>query len=273
MIHDVDSLDNIFPSVSNIAFSSATSASLETNSNTIDLSESSMAAGGLNNADKVYDASNENQGQFEERRVLPTFENATSHSAFAPSPASTILSSVAVSNELQPFTETYVPNDERFTLLNELQQQNATDTSTDLEAIKEEQLKQEAVASEEHRRSRLPPEPGNLENKVTLSVRHPEFGTLHRSFRPDAAMNVAYDCVGSLCSKPMYFGLYSKDCHEPVPPPSNVKLYDKTVLNLVILNQPLDFEEDCEITLPGYSNSVTRCIGTMKQKEIRKNLN
>ena len=67
MIHDVDSLDNIFPSVSNIAFSSATSASLETNSNTIDLSESSMAAGGLNTADKVYDASNENQGQFEER--------------------------------------------------------------------------------------------------------------------------------------------------------------------------------------------------------------
>ena len=261
-----DDLDDIFPSVSNIAFSSATSASLETNSNTINLSESSMVAGDLNNAEKVYDASNENEARFKERRVLPTFENATSHSAFVPSPVSTILSSVAVSNELQSFTEIYVPNDERFTLLNELQQPYATDTSIDLEAIKEEELKQKAVALQEHQRSRLPPEPRNLESKVTLSVRHPEFGTLRRSFLPDAAMNVAYDWVGSLCSKPMYFGLYSKDCHKPVPPPSNVKLYDKTVLNLGILNQPLDFQEDCEITMPGYSNSLTKCIGTIEAK-------
>ena len=57
-----DDLDDIFPSVSNIAFSSATSASLETNSNTINLSESSPAAGDLNNADKVYDASNLTKG-------------------------------------------------------------------------------------------------------------------------------------------------------------------------------------------------------------------
>ena len=142
----VDDLDDIFPSVSNIAFSSATSASLETNSNMINLSESSLAAGNLNNTDKVYDASNKNEVQFEERRVLPTFENATSHSAIVPSPASTILSSAAVSDELQSFTETSGPNDERFTLLNEPEQLYATDTSVDLEAIKEEELKQKAVA-------------------------------------------------------------------------------------------------------------------------------
>ena len=45
----------------------------------------------LNNGPKVYDASNENEEHFEERRVLPTFENTTSHSAFVPSPSSTIL--------------------------------------------------------------------------------------------------------------------------------------------------------------------------------------
>ena len=99
-----DDLDDIFPSVSNIAFSSATSASLETNSNTINLHESSPAEGNLKNAGKVYDASNENEEHFEERKVLPTFENATSHSAFVPA-HSTFLSSVAVSNELQSFTE------------------------------------------------------------------------------------------------------------------------------------------------------------------------
>ena len=142
----VDDLDDIFPSVSNIAFSSATSASLETNSNMINLSESSLAAGNLNNTDKVYDASNKNEVQFEERRVLPTFENATSHSAIVPSPASAILSSAAVSDELQSFTETSGPNDERFTLLNEPEQLYETDTSVDLEAIKEEELKQKAVA-------------------------------------------------------------------------------------------------------------------------------
>ena len=100
-----DDLDYIFPSVSNIAFLSATSASLETNSNTINLHESSSAEGNLKNAGKVYDASNENEEHFEERRVLPTFENATSHSAFVPAPSSTFLSSVAMSNELQSFTE------------------------------------------------------------------------------------------------------------------------------------------------------------------------
>ena len=100
-----DDLDDIFPSVSNIAFSSATFASLETNSSTINLHESSLAEGNLKNAGKVYDASNENEEHFEERRVLPTFENATSHSAFVPAPSSTFLSSVAMSNELQSFTE------------------------------------------------------------------------------------------------------------------------------------------------------------------------
>ena len=33
-----------------------------------------------------------------------------------------------------------------------------------------------------------------------------------------------------------------------------------------ILNQPLDFEEDCEITMPGYSNSLGKCIGTIEAK-------
>ena len=64
----------------------------------------------------------------------------------------------------------------------------------------------------------------------------------------------------------MCFGLYSKDFHVPVPPPSNVKLYDKTVLNFGILNQPLDFEKNCKITMPGYSNSFAKCIGTIEAK-------
>ena len=119
---------------------------------------------------------------------------------------------------------------------------------------------------QKHRRLRLPLEPRNLKDKVTLSDRHLEFGTVRRSFRPDAAMNVAYDRVGSFCSKPVYFGLYSKYCHRPVPPPSNVNLYDKTVLNLGILNQPLDFEEDCEIAMPGYSKSLAKCIETIEAK-------
>ena len=64
----------------------------------------------------------------------------------------------------------------------------------------------------------------------------------------------------------MYFGLYSKNFHGPVPPPSNVKLYDKTVLNFEILNQPLDFEEDCKIMMLGYSNTLAKCIGTIEAK-------
>ena len=146
----VDDLDDIFPSVSNIAFSSATSASLETNSKTINMYESSPAEGNLNNAGKVCDTSNENEEHSKERRVLPTFENATSHLVFVLSTSFTILSSVAVSNELQSFTETYVSNDGRFTLLNEHQHSYATDTSIDLEAIKEEELKEKAISFQEH---------------------------------------------------------------------------------------------------------------------------
>ena len=76
-----DGLDEIFPSVSNIAFSSPTSLSRQANSNKlyqlINLYQSSPADDNLNNADKVYDASNKNEERFKERRVLPTFENAT----------------------------------------------------------------------------------------------------------------------------------------------------------------------------------------------------
>ena len=39
-----------------------------------------------------------------------------------------------------------------------------------------------------------------------------------------------------------------------------------TVLKFRILNQPLHFEEDCEITMPGYLNSLAKCIGTIEAK-------
>ena len=65
------------------------------------------------------------------------------------------------------------------------------------------------------------------------------------------------------------FGLYSKNFHGPVPPPSNVKLYDKTVLNFEILNQPLDFEEECKIMMLGYSNTLAKRTGTI---EVKRNM-
>ena len=68
----------------------------------------------------------------------------------------------------------------------------------------------------------------------------------------------------------MYCGLYSKDCHGPVTSSSSAKLYDKTVLSLGILNQPLDFEEDCEITRPGYSSSLAKCIGMIEAKRDKE---
>ena len=106
---------------------------------------------------------------------------------------------------------------------------------------------------QEHRILRLPSEPRNLEEKVILLVRHPEFGTLHRFFRPDT-MNVAYDWVGYLCLK-LFWIIFKR---------FSWKI--QTVLNFGILNQPLDFEKDCENMMPGCSNSLAKCIGTIEAK-------
>ena len=46
----------------------------------------------------------------------------------------------------------------------------------------------------------------------------------------------------------MYFGLFPKFHSDPVLPSTDVKLYDKTVLNVGVLTDLIDFEEDQEIT-------------------------
>ena len=119
---------------------------------------------------------------------------------FLPSTSSTILIPVAVSSELQSCTEIYVPNDKRFSLLNELENSCSTDTSIDFEAIKEEKLKQKVIALQQHRRSTLPPEPINFKDNARPLVRRPVFSTFCRSFRPDTAMNVA-TIGGDLCTQ------------------------------------------------------------------------
>ena len=67
-------------------------------------------------------------------------------------------------------------------------------------------------------------------------------------------MNSIYDLIGSLSPEPMYFDLFPKFHYDPVLPSADVKLYDKTVLNVGALTDPIDFEEDQEITMYGYSN-------------------
>ena len=67
-------------------------------------------------------------------------------------------------------------------------------------------------------------------------------------------MNSVYDWIGSLSPEPMYFGLFPKFHSDPVLPSTDVKLYDKTVINVGVLTDPIEFEEDQEITMYGYSN-------------------
>ena len=57
-------------------------------------------------------------------------------------------------------------------------------------------------------------------------------------------MNSVYDWIGSLSPEPMYSGLFPKHHSDPVLPSTDVKLYDKTVLNDGVLTDLIDFEED-----------------------------
>ena len=51
-------------------------------------------------------------------------------------------------------------------------------------------------------------------------------------------------------------------------PSTDVKLYDKTVLNVWGLTDHIDFEEDQEITMHGYSNmSNTEILETKRNSE------
>ena len=81
-------------------------------------------------------------------------------------------------------------------------------------------------------------------------------------------MNSVYDWIGSLSPEPMYFGLFPKFHSDPVLPSTDVKLYDKTVINVGVLTDPIEFEEDQEITMYGYSNmSNTEILETKCNSE------
>ena len=62
-------------------------------------------------------------------------------------------------------------------------------------------------------------------------------------------MNSVYNWIGTLSPEPMYFGLFPKFHSDPVLPSADVKLHDKTVLNVEALTDSVDFEEDPEITI------------------------
>ena len=123
------------------------------------------------------------------------------------------------------------------------------------EENKTEERQQKALKLQEKRKLRVQTESNNLEKTVNLAVCHPELRTHRRQFREDSTMNSVYDWIGSLSPEPMYFGLFPKLHSDPVLPSADVKLYDKTVLNVGILTDPIDFEEDQEMTMHGYSNT------------------
>ena len=100
------------------------------------------------------------------------------------------------------------------------------------------------------------PEP-NIDGDVTfLSIRHPALGTVLRLFNKEVTMNSCYDWVGSLREQPMYFNLIdSSGCF--VSASSKVVEYGHLVLNVQITEKPPNFEEDGEVTVPGFSAQGT----------------
>ena len=129
-----------------------------------------------------------------------------------------------------------------------------------------EERQHKALKLPEKRKLRVQKEPNNSEKTVNLAVRHPELGMQRRQFREDSTMNCVYDWIGSLSPEPVYFGLFMKFHSDPVLPSADVKLYDKTILNVGVLADPIDFQEDKETTMYGYSN-----MSNMEILETKRN--
>ena len=99
------------------------------------------------------------------------------------------------------------------------------------------------------------PEPDIGNDVICLSVRHPELGTIRRLFKENVTMNYCYDWVGSLHKYPMHFRLIDPK-GTSVDPSWKAKYFGQVALNIQTIKKPLLFEDDGEISIPGFSTNV-----------------
>lgn len=120
-------------------------------------------------------------------------------------------------------------------------------------ADEEKEMTVRELDLQKERKMRVPAEPSLEDPHAVISVRHPSMGTIRRIFPSKSTCNSIYDWVGSISPKPMYYRIYFEN--EDVKPWMNVEKYEKCVLNVAASEQPMELEEDDEITCTGFKQS------------------
>ena len=139
------------------------------------------------------------------------------------------------------------------------EREHAYNESLRIDKAKEEQCMKKhekeihAAQLQDHRRSRVQPEPSLYEDHVIISIRHPDLGTVRRIFKVDETMNIVYDWIGYLATLPMYFRLSLPNDANFIKPVQSVNQYSKIVLNLSESETPVCLEDDGEVSWSGFS--------------------
>ena len=124
-----------------------------------------------------------------------------------------------------------------------------------IKAIEEMKTSEIAIHLQLQRKRRVIPEPHIGNYAICLSVRHPESGTIRKLFKENVTMNYCYDWVGSLHNYPMHFRLIDLK-GTSVDLSWKAKDFGQVILNVQTIKEPLLFEDDGKIRIPGFGTNV-----------------
>lgn len=115
----------------------------------------------------------------------------------------------------------------------------------------------------EARSARVEAEPGPIETKVNVSVRHILLGVVSRPFHLNSMMSAVYDWIGSLSLTPENFTLCTFD-GSCLLPSESVQVAERTMLYMAESDDAPDLtNEDSEVNFKGFGTSEPDLDGTL----------
>ena len=107
----------------------------------------------------------------------------------------------------------------------------------------------------EARSARVEAEPGPIETKVNVSVRHILLGVVSRTFHLNSMMSAVYDWIGPLSLTPENFTLCTFD-GSCLLPSESVQVAERTMLYMAESDDAPDLtNEDSEVNFKGFGTS------------------
>ena len=97
-------------------------------------------------------------------------------------------------------------------------------------------------------------------------AQHRKLGQIHRLFQLKDKMLAVYDWFGSLSCEPMYFELTQPFSRVPVSPDAPVEKFNRTILQMIVVNETIVMSENKRITFSRYHQDLKEIFEKVEEK-------